>query len=268
MLSAEKSLARLKEGNRRFLSGELTGLATFGPKDREQLVIGQHPFAVILGCSDSRVPIELLFDQGFGDLFVIRIAGNVVARSQLGSVEYAIQELGVKLVVVMGHAHCGAVAAAIAAPAGDLVTDLPGFGNSTWPFKLYSGYLTVPGPFQLTDYDSLEIHYQLHMSQNNPSSDPLVTWHQGGPGGSSIDVGLYTEMGYFQISDQGYYTNEFAWNKVAHMLYLESPAGSGQSARTSRANGSFLISSSVDRWYLRISRSATVPGLRVPGRGC
>ena len=115
MLSAEKSLARLKEGNRRFLSGELTGLATFGPRDREQLVIGQHPFAVILGCSDSRVPIELLFDQGFGDLFVIRIAGNVVARSQLGSVEYAIQELGVKLVVVMGHAHCGAVAAAIAA---------------------------------------------------------------------------------------------------------------------------------------------------------
>ena len=82
--------------------------------------------------------------------------------------------------------------------ASDLITNLPGFGNSTWPFKAYSGYLTVPGPFQLTDYDSLEIHYQLHMSQNNPSSDPLVTWHQGGPGGSSIDVGLYTEMGYFQ----------------------------------------------------------------------
>ncbi len=115
MLSAEKSLERLKEGNRRFMSGEITGLATFGPKDREKLVIGQHPFALILGCSDSRVPIELLFDQGFGDLFVIRIAGNVVERSQLGSVEYAIQELGVKLVVVMGHAHCGAVAAAISA---------------------------------------------------------------------------------------------------------------------------------------------------------
>ena len=113
MLSVEKSLERLKEGNQRFVSGEVTGLATFGPKDRAQLVIGQHPFAVILGCSDSRVPIEFLFDQGFGDLFVIRIAGNVVARSQLGSVEYAIQELDVKLVVVMGHAHCGAVAAAI-----------------------------------------------------------------------------------------------------------------------------------------------------------
>ena len=95
-----------------------------------------------------------------------------------------------------------------AAPASDLITNLPGFGNSTWPFKAYSGYLTVPGPFQLTDYDSLEIHYQLHMSQNNPSSDPLVTWHQGGPGGSSIDVGLYTEMGYFQIDDQGFHTNE------------------------------------------------------------
>ena len=121
MLSAEKSLERLKEGNRRFVSGEITGLATFGPKDREQLVIGQQPFAIILGCSDSRVPIELLFDQGFGDLFVIRIAGNIVARSQLGSVEYAIQELGVKLVVVMGHAHCGAVSAAITASSDGVV---------------------------------------------------------------------------------------------------------------------------------------------------
>jgi len=117
-----------------------------------------------------------------------------------------------------------------AAPTSDLITNLPGFGNSTWPFKAYSGYLTVPGPFQLTDYDSLEIHYQLHMSQNNPSSDPLVTWHQGGPGGSSIDVGLYTEMGFFQIDDQGFHTNDYAWNKVANMLYLESPAGSGQSS--------------------------------------
>ena len=63
------------------------------------------------------------------------------------------------------------------------------------PFKVYSGYLTVPGPFELTSYDSLEIHYQFHTSQSNPASDPVVTWHQGGPGGSSIEVGLYTEMG-------------------------------------------------------------------------
>jgi hypothetical protein len=120
--------------------------------------------------------------------------------------------------------------AVLAAPSADLVTSLPGFGDlSSLPFKVYSGYLTVPGPFTLTDYDSLSIHYQLHTSQSGDKA-PVATWHQGGPGGSSIDVGLYTEMGYFQISDQGYYANEFAWNKVAHMLYLESPAGSGQSA--------------------------------------
>ena len=87
----------------------------------------------------------------------------------------------------------------------------------------------MPGPFKLNDYDALEIHYQLHTSQSGADA-PVATWHQGGPGGSSIDVGLYTEMGYFQISDQGAYANEYAWNKAAHMLYLESPAGSGQSS--------------------------------------
>ena len=116
----------------------------------------------------------------------------------------------------------------LGAPAADLITSLPGFANSSWPFKAYSGYLTVPGPFALNDYDSLKIHYQLHTSQSNPKEDPLVTWHQGGPGGSAIAVGLYTEMGYFQISDEGTYTNDFAWNLKANMLYLESPAGSGQ----------------------------------------
>ena len=139
-----------------------------------------------------------------------------------------------------------------AAPAADLVTSLPGFGDlSSLPFKVYSGYLTVPGPFTrtppaafgahtlpltrsphagtVTEYDSLKIHYQLHTAQSGADA-PVATWHQGGPGGSSIDVGLYTEMGYFQVSDQGTYANEFAWNKVAHMLYLESPAGSGQSS--------------------------------------
>ena len=104
-------------------------------------------------------------------------------------------------------------AAALAAPAADLVMSLPGFNMSSVPFKVYSGYLTVPGPFELTEYDSLSIHYQLHTSQKSAAS-PVATWHQGGPGGSSIDVGLYTEMGYFQISDEGTYTNDFAWNKV------------------------------------------------------
>ena len=94
--------------------------------------------------------------------------------------------------------------------------------------QVYSGYLTVPGPFEMNNYDSLKIHYQLHTSQSDPTKDPLVTWHQGGPGGSSIAVGLYTEMGYFQLSDQGAYVNDYAWNRKASMLYLESPAGSGQ----------------------------------------
>ena len=117
----------------------------------------------------------------------------------------------------------------LAAPAADLVTSLPGFNLTGLPFQVYSGYLHVPGPFSLTGYSSLSVHYQLHTSQAGASS-PVATWHQGGPGGSSIDVGLYTEMGYFQLSDTGTYTNEFAWNRAAHMLYLESPAGSGQSA--------------------------------------
>ena len=81
-----------------------------------------------------------------------------------------------------------------AAPEGDRVTGMPGFDFTNLPFEVYSGYLTVPGPFELNAYDSLEIHYQFHTSQGS-KSDPVVTWHQGGPGGSSIEVGLYTEMG-------------------------------------------------------------------------
>ena len=90
------------------------------------------------------------------------------------------------------------LSATLGAPDADLVTSLPGF-NGSWPFKVYSGMLTVPGPFALSDYDSLKIHYQFHTSQRDPSKDPLVTWHQGGPGASSVSLGLYTEMGYFQL---------------------------------------------------------------------
>lgn len=105
------------------------------------------------------------------------------------------------------HAMLSFLSSLPAAPSADLVTSLPGFGDLTsLPFKVYSGYLTVPGPFTLTDYDSLKIHYQLHTAQSGADA-PVATWHQGGPGGSSIDVGLYTEMGYFQISDQGTYTS-------------------------------------------------------------
>eukprot|EP00931_Biecheleriopsis_adriatica_P075577 TRINITY_DN49406_c0_g1_i1.p1 TRINITY_DN49406_c0_g1~~TRINITY_DN49406_c0_g1_i1.p1 ORF type:complete len:512 (+),score=91.59 TRINITY_DN49406_c0_g1_i1:80-1615(+) len=118
----------------------------------------------------------------------------------------------------------------------DLVTSLPGFPDaSTWGFKAYSGMLEVPGP--INGYDSLRIHYQFHTSQRDPSKDPVAIWHQGGPGGSSIDTGLYGEMGAFQIGDHGNYLNPHAWNKVANMLYLESPAGSGTIVPFLAANG-------------------------------
>jgi hypothetical protein len=98
-----------------------------------------------------------------------------------------------------------------AAPAGDLVPQVPDFPPTS--FKVYSGMLTVPGP--VAGYDSLAIHYQFHESQRSPASDPLVLWHTGGPGGSSIDIGLYTEMGYFQLDDHGAHTNAWAWNNVS-----------------------------------------------------
>eukprot|EP00937_MAST-01D_sp_MAST-1D-sp2_P001497 g1497.t1 len=112
---------------------------------------------------------------------------------------------------------------ALAAPDADLVDTFPGFDKT--PFKVYSGYLTVPGPFKLNDYDELQIHYQLNTAQNNSASAPVVTWHQGGPGGSSF-IGQMGEMGYFAVDSSGQHANPFAWNNVANMLYLESPAGS------------------------------------------
>jgi carbonic anhydrase len=111
MIPAADALARLREGNRRFAANQAT--ATGSPARRAALVDGQEPFAIILGCSDSRVPAELVFDQGFGDLFVIRVAGNVVAPSQVGSVEFAAARFSTRLVVVMGHSQCGAVIAAL-----------------------------------------------------------------------------------------------------------------------------------------------------------
>jgi carbonic anhydrase len=113
MLTAVQALARLIEGNRRFVSNETTPPALSHSSRRAELVTKQEPFAIILGCSDSRVPAELVFDQGFGDLFVIRVAGNIVAPSQIGSVEFAAARFGTRLVVVMGHSHCGAVVATL-----------------------------------------------------------------------------------------------------------------------------------------------------------
>jgi carbonic anhydrase len=113
MITAVEALARLREGNQRFVEDQAHALAMSSQARRASLVDGQAPFAIVLGCSDSRVPAELIFDQGFGDLFVIRVAGNVVAPSQIGSVEFAAARFGTPLVVVVGHSQCGAVTATI-----------------------------------------------------------------------------------------------------------------------------------------------------------
>ena len=112
-IDAREALARLRDGNRRFVEGVRSLDALASASRRAQLVGGQQPFAIVLGCSDSRVPAELVFDQGFGDLFVIRVAGNIVAPSQIGSVEFAATRFGTRLVVVMGHSRCGAIAATL-----------------------------------------------------------------------------------------------------------------------------------------------------------
>ena len=114
MISATEAIDRLRTGNGRFVSDDLQYCSiTDINTRRSELVAGQDPFATIIGCSDSRVPAEIVFDQGLGDLFVIRVAGNIVGPSQVGSVEFAAEHFGTPLVVVMGHSRCGAVTATI-----------------------------------------------------------------------------------------------------------------------------------------------------------
>jgi carbonic anhydrase len=113
MVSAQDALALLREGNRRFVADVRSHDALASRARRIELAGGQAPFAAILGCSDSRVPVEIVFDQGLGDLFVIRVAGNIVAPSQIGSVEFAAEQFGTRLVVVLGHSQCGAIEATL-----------------------------------------------------------------------------------------------------------------------------------------------------------
>ncbi len=118
-LSPEAALERLVEGNQRFRRGDGGAVAGRG-FDPAQAAAIQRPFAIVLGCSDSRMPVEIVFDQGFGDLFVVRVAGNIVAPSIVGSIEFAASQFGTRLVVVMGHTGCGAVAATLEALATGL----------------------------------------------------------------------------------------------------------------------------------------------------
>ena len=113
MITALEALDRLREGNRRFVSGVRSLDTLMSQTRRSELLASQAPFAVVLGCSDSRVPVEMIFDHGLGDLFVIRVAGNVCAPSQVGSVEFAAERFGTRLVVVLGHTRCGAVQATL-----------------------------------------------------------------------------------------------------------------------------------------------------------
>lgn len=112
-VSAQQALERLREGNRRFVASIGSGEMHLNLAKGVELTQEQQPFAIVLGCSDARVPAEIVFDQGLGELFVIRVAGNVVAPSQVGSVEFAASRFGTRLVVVLGHSRCGAVLATI-----------------------------------------------------------------------------------------------------------------------------------------------------------
>jgi len=113
MKSAREALERLREGNRRFVSSINSHETPLSNARGVELTNEQDPFAIVLGCSDARVPAEIVFDQGLGDLFVIRVAGNIVAPSQIGSIEFAASRFGTRLVVVLGHSQCGAVLATI-----------------------------------------------------------------------------------------------------------------------------------------------------------
>jgi carbonic anhydrase len=113
LITALEALKRLQDGNRRFVEGMRKGVIHTDDVERSTMLESQSPIAVVLGCSDSRVPVELVFNQGFGDLFVIRVAGNIVAPSQIGSIEFAAEKFGTALVVVLGHTRCGAVEATL-----------------------------------------------------------------------------------------------------------------------------------------------------------
>lgn len=113
MVSSSEGILRLKEGNRRFIDQTGRSDLLVNETRRRALVDAHDPFAIILGCSDARVPAEIIFDQGLGDLFVIRVAGNIVAPSQIGSVEFAAERFGINLVIVLGHTGCGAIHATL-----------------------------------------------------------------------------------------------------------------------------------------------------------
>jgi carbonic anhydrase len=142
-LSPRDALQRLMEGNRRFRQGKGRSLARGW--SHEQAERAQRPFAIVLGCSDSRTPVEIVFDESFGTLFVVRIAGNIVAPSGVGSIEFAASQFGSRLVVVMGHTRCGAVAATVRALETGLGPDSKNIRSITDRIAPHIGSLVRPG---------------------------------------------------------------------------------------------------------------------------
>ena len=130
----DQGLALLQEGNRDYVKWNLLHLAFYAnPAARTQLATSQHPYAIVLSCSDSRVPPEVVFDKGLGEIFTVRVAGNVVAPHELGSIEYAIEHLGANLIVVLGHERCGAVTATYNAYPGHVEGNIGSLTESIYP---------------------------------------------------------------------------------------------------------------------------------------
>lgn len=145
-VDAQTALDRLRNGNARFVRDDVPSLARVDRARRVELLAGQSPFAIILGCADSRVPAEIIFDQGMGDLFVIRVAGNIVAPSLVGSVELAAERFGTRLVVVLGHSGCGAVNATMQELARVQETESPHFREIVDRMRRAVGHLVPAHP--------------------------------------------------------------------------------------------------------------------------
>lgn len=136
MITAQEALQQLQEGNQRFVAGTRKESDVDIQTQRAELAGGQSPFAIVLGCADSRAPVETIFDQGLGDLFVVRVAGNIATPTQIGSIEFAVENFGTPLIVVLGHSSCGAIKATLGAlqnPGGDVSPNLASLVTALQP---------------------------------------------------------------------------------------------------------------------------------------
>ncbi len=164
-VSGEAAWQKLMEGNQRYVAGTMTQAHQDAGR-RTEVAKGQHPLAVVVGCADSRVPPELLFDQGLGDLFVVRLAGHVIDDAALGSIEYAVEHLGTGLIVVLGHERCGAVGAAVAG--GEAPGHLPALIHAIAP--AVAAARTAPGDL---NENAMRIHATL-VAQGLAASEPIL----------------------------------------------------------------------------------------------